>query len=41
VPVDGDRIDNARVAAGEERSAFPLVARVAYWLGLALDVVGP
>jgi hypothetical protein len=41
VALDGNRLDNARVAAGEARSSMPLVARVAWWLGLVLDTVGP
>jgi hypothetical protein len=41
VALDGNRLDNARVATGEERSSMPMVARVAWWLGLVLDAVGP
>lgn len=41
VPLDGNRIDNARRVEGEEASPLPLVARLAYWIGLALDLVGP
>lgn len=41
IPLDRNRVDNARVASGEERSAAPLVARVAWWLGLVMDMVGP
>lgn len=41
VVMDSNRLDNARVATGEERGAMPMVARVAWWLGLVLDAVGP
>lgn len=41
VPLDENRLDNARVSSDHEASAAPLVARVAYWLALVLDVVGP
>lgn len=41
IALDGNRLDNARVATGDEASSLPLTARLAYWLGLALDMVGP
>lgn len=42
LPLDQDRANNARLARGERGpGALPLVARVAYWLGLALGAVGP
>lgn len=41
VPLDENRLDNARAAEDQRRSAAPLVARIAYWVALALDVVGP
>lgn len=42
LPLDQDRANNARLARDERGpGALPLVARVAWWLGLALGAVGP
>lgn len=41
VPLDRNRMDNARVAPGHERSPLPLTARLAPWVALFLRAVGP
>jgi hypothetical protein len=45
LPIDDRRLDNARRADSDEGGRAPgagaLVTRVAYWLALALQAVGP
>lgn len=42
VPLDSDTLDDARLASdAPRRSSLPAVARVAYWIGLALEALGP
>jgi hypothetical protein len=42
VPLDANRINNARVVAGESvASSAGLLSRTAYWVGLLLQAVGP
>ena len=41
LPLEQRRIDNARLADGLAAPTLPLVARVAYWVALALGSVGP
>lgn len=41
IALDEDRLNNARLVESQEGPVFPLFSRVAYWVGLALQAVGP
>ena len=41
LPLEQRRLDNARLADGLAAPTLPLIARVAYWVALALGSVGP
>lgn len=41
LPLEQRRLDNARLADGHAAPTLPLVARVAYWVALALGSAGP
>ena len=41
VPLDVDRLNNARLVEGRRGPLLPLASRLAYWLSLLLQAVGP
>lgn len=41
IPLDLDRLDDARLLPGHSSPTLPMSARLAYWIGLFLRAVGP